>query len=117
VKAEPIAAAALVASFACLTACGPDERQEEAAWTIGQAESIGTVRGMRVRAPDCRGHGRAMDGGAAGRYRHLTCVAGARRPTERFDSVAVLYVIRPTGPCCSDYELARVRFIGGPGIP
>ena len=46
------------------------------------------------------------------RYRRLSCVAGARG--ERFDTVAVLFDVRPTSD--DDHELENVQFIGGPGI-
>jgi hypothetical protein len=94
-----------------LWACGDEDR----GWTVGQARSVTSVRGMPVRVDECRGLGDVSGDGAARRYERFRCVAGARRPGERFDTVAVLYEIRPTGG--SDYELRRVRFIGGPGIP
>jgi hypothetical protein len=109
VKAEAL----ILTLCAGLVACGGGESRDDAGWTVKQAESIDSVRGMPVRVHRCRGRG-DVD---ANRHQVLACVAAARRPGERFDSVAVLYVLRPTGPCCEDYELAKVRFIGGPGIP
>jgi hypothetical protein len=49
------------------------------------------------------------------RYRRRRCVAGARLPGERFDTVTVLLDVRPTSD--DDHELETVRFVGGPGIP
>jgi hypothetical protein len=101
----------LCVASAGLVACG----EEDKAWTVRQAESIDEVRGMTVRVRQCRGIGAARSDEEPDRYERLRCVAGARRPSESFDSVAVLYEIRPTS--ASDYELRNVRFIGGPGIP
>jgi hypothetical protein len=88
---------------------------EDGGWTVAQAESITSVRGLPVRVRECRGVGDASGQGAARRYERLRCLAGARLPGERFDTVAVRYEIQPTGG--SEYELRKVRFIGGPGIP
>jgi hypothetical protein len=103
---------ALTALALGLCACGGEE---DRAWTVAQAESVTTVRGMPVRVRECRPLGDASGDGGARRYERFRCVAGARLPGEPFDSVAVLYELRPTGE--SDHELRRVRFIGGPGIP
>jgi hypothetical protein len=94
-----------------LAACGGDD----GGWTVAQAESITSVRGLPVSVRHCRGIGAGRRDGERRRYERLRCVAGARLRGERFDSVAVLYVIHPVGD--SDYELERVRFVGGPGIP
>jgi hypothetical protein len=46
--------------------------------------------------------------------RRLACVAGARLPSEAFDSVAVSFEVVPS--CGDAYELENVTFFGGPGI-
>jgi hypothetical protein len=89
-------------------------------WRVSQAASIATIRSMPVHVRECRGLGRTLAGNGARRYRHFRCLAGTRAPWERYDTIAVLYVLRPLGPFCgsrSRYKLTQVRFIGGPGIP
>jgi hypothetical protein len=89
-------------------------------WSVGQAKSIATIRSMRVRVRECRGFGRALVEDGVRRYRHFRCVAGTRAPWERYDTIAVLYVLHPLGPYFgsrSRHTLTQVRFIGGPGIP
>jgi hypothetical protein len=102
---------ALAAVAIALGACGDEDHD----WTVAEAESVTAVRGLPVRVRECRGLGDASRDGAVRRYERFRCLAGARLPGERFDTVAVRYEIRPTGE--SDYELRRVSFIGGPGIP
>jgi hypothetical protein len=94
-----------------LAACGGDD----GGWTVAQAESITSVRGLSVSVRQCRGVDAGRRDGNTLRYERLRCLAGARLRGEKFDSVAVRYVIHPLGD--SDYELERVRFVGGPGIP
>jgi hypothetical protein len=104
--------ALLVAVMAsALPACGDGDN----AWTVAQAEAIDSVRGLPVRVRECRGRGQRLGDGGPGRFRQLSCVAGARLPGERFDTVAVLFDVRPTSD--DDHELEHVRFVGGPGIP
>jgi hypothetical protein len=95
-----------------LAACGDDQ----ARWTAAQAESIAVVRGTPVNDPRCRGVGQAM----GERYDRFRCTAGARRPSETIDTVAVLYELVPeeeyAGPA-SAHRLENVSFVGGPGIP
>jgi hypothetical protein len=107
---RPLALCAVLATG--LPACGGDE---DGGWTVDRAESITSVRGLDVRVRHCRGVGEGSRDGSAVRYQRLRCVAGARLKGERFDTVAVLYDIRPSGS--SDYELENVSFTGGPGIP
>jgi hypothetical protein len=94
-----------------LSACGGDEP----GWTVRQAESIDSVRGLPVRVRECRGIGEATRDGATRRYERFRCLAGARLEGERIDTVAVRYDIRTTSR--SEFELQNVQFIGGPGIP
>jgi hypothetical protein len=53
-------------------------------------------------------------------YSRFECLAGARAAFQRYDTVAVLYVLHPLeeydGPT-SRHRLTDVRFIGGPGVP
>jgi hypothetical protein len=100
---------------AALGACAGEEAPEDRGWTVSQAESIRSVRGLPVRVRECRGLGAALRDGEALRYDRLACVAGARLPHEEVDTVAVLYELVPQD--ASSYELRRVGFIGGPGIP
>jgi hypothetical protein len=94
-----------------LPACGGGHN----GWTAARAEAIDSVRGLPVRVRECRGRGQPLGDGRPARYRWLSCVAGARLPGERFDTVAVLFDVRPTSD--DDHELENVRFVGGPGIP
>jgi hypothetical protein len=101
-------------------ACADGSTPSDGGWTAREAESITSVRGMAVRVRHCRGLGRGRKDGAVVRYRRFACVAGARRPSERFDTVGVFYVLRPLGEYDgprSKYRLTNVRFVGGPGIP
>jgi hypothetical protein len=82
---------------------------------VAQAEAIGSVRGLPVRVRECHGRGQRVGDERPARYRRLSCVAGARLPGERFDTVAVLFDVRPTGD--DDHDLENVHFVGGPGIP
>lgn len=96
-----------------LVACGAGG---EPRWTVPQAESIAVVRGTPVNDPRCQGVGSAVDE----RYERFRCTAGARRPGEDLDTVAVLYELVPeeeySGPA-SAHMLENVTFVGGPGIP
>ncbi len=85
-----------------------------------QAESITSVRGTPVRVRHCRGLGRGERKDGEPRYRRFACEAGARAETDKYETVAVRYVLHPLG----DYQgpgsrrrLTNVRFTGGPGIP
>jgi hypothetical protein len=100
-----------LATVATALGCGEDDH----GWTVAEAESVTEVRGLPVRVRQCRGLGEATRDGATPRYDRFRCLAGARLEGERFDTVAVRYEIRPADG--SDYELQRVEFIGGPGIP
>jgi hypothetical protein len=102
---------ALIAVATAVAGCGDEER----GWTVRQAESVDSVRGLPVRVRECRGLDDPSRDGAVRRYERLRCLAGARLEGERFDTVAVLYEIWPKD--ASEYELRRVEFIGGPGIP
>jgi hypothetical protein len=102
---------------AAMPACADDE---PTAWTVAQAESIGSVRGLRVSRQRCQGLGSAYGRGASRRFRRFDCVAGARNPTDRVDTVAVHYRLRVTGAYDgpeAQHELVRASFYGGPGIP
>jgi hypothetical protein len=101
----------LAAVTVALAGCGEEDR----GWTVRQAESVTAVRGLPVRVRECRGLGDASGDGPARRYERFRCLAGARLEGERFDTVAVRYEIRPADG--SEYDLERVEFIGGPGIP
>jgi hypothetical protein len=100
--------------------CGDENGRLVRLWTVDQAESISTIRGMHVRVRECRGLGHAERDDESRRFRRFACVAGARRPGETYDTVGVFYDLRPLdayeGPA-SKHALENVRFIGGPGIP
>ena len=108
-RTKPLLALAL----AGVAACGGDDPVR---WTVPQAESVAVVRGMPVNDPRCEGVGSEVDE----RFGRFRCTAGARRPTESFDSVAVHYELVPeeeySGPA-SRHRLENVSFLGGPGIP
>lgn len=110
-----LAAAIVLASAAPSCGGASDDR-----WTVREAESITSVRGLPVRVRECRGLGSPTPDGGEARFGRFACVAGARLAGERFDSVAVLFELRPRetyrGPS-SKRDLERVRFLGGPGIP
>lgn len=98
-----------------LAGCSRSDTRDDG-WTVRQAESITTIRGTAVSVRSCRGIGSERNE----RFRRFECVAGARRPTDPVDTVAVFYELRPIGPYDADrprYELTNVRFVGGPGIP
>ena len=102
----------VLALTSMLAACGEDEPR----WTAAQAESIAFVRGTPVNDPTCRGVGPAP----GERYARFRCTAGARRPSETVDTVAVLYELVPEdeyGGPRSAHRLENVSFVGGPGIP
>lgn len=105
--------------------CGEKSETEPGSgphWTARQAESITSIRGMRVRVRSCRGIGVAARGDGEPGYRRFHCLAGARATPDPygFDTVAVFYVLHPlvayAGPT-SRHRVANVRFVGGPGIP
>lgn len=107
----------------CIAAgCADANAPPEPLWTVRQAESITSVRGMPVRVRHCRGLGRGRRGEGAIRYRSFDCLAGGRAVSDPydFDTVGVLYVLHPLGEYegpRSEHRLTNVRFIGGPGIP
>lgn len=85
-------------------------------WTERQAESITTIRGTRVHVRKCEGVGRAREGVL---YRHFSCVAGTRIPSQPIDTVAVTYVLHPLGKYSgrrSRYLATKVLFVGH-GVP
>jgi hypothetical protein len=105
---------ALVLLLGTLAACaGADD---DARWTVAEAETIRAVRGTPVNGPLCHGIGPDADEG----FERFRCVAGARRPGESIDTVAVFYELVPeaaySGPE-SAHRVERVSFVGGPGIP
>jgi hypothetical protein len=84
-------------------------------WTERQAESIRSIRGMTVHVRHCEGLGRVHRAGTLVRFGRFRCLAGARLPHERFDTVAVTYVLVPLGPyrgSGSRYRLVNVRYAG-----
>ncbi|MGH3085294.1 MAG: hypothetical protein ACRDNP_14820 [Gaiellaceae bacterium] len=114
----------LLAAAVVVTTIGFDaargHNRPGAHWRVAEAESISTVRGLRVRARECRGLGKGVTVGGRRRFRHFSCVAGARASWQTYDSVAVLYVLHALGPYVgprSRPTLTDVRFIGGPAIP
>ena len=113
--------AVLVMAVAVLAASRAATAHDRGAyWRVAEAESISSVRGTPVRVRECRSLGRPSTVNGVRRYRHFSCIAGARRPGERYDSVAVVYVLHPLGPYRgprSRHALTNVRFVGGPGIP
>ena len=95
------------------TGCG--DGRSARLWTIEQAESITSIRGMPVRVRECRGLG-----GEKGRYERFQCLASARTASDRYDTVGVFYVLHPLGEYDgpgSKHRLSKVRFVGGPGVP
>jgi hypothetical protein len=107
------AALALVAALATACSGGGDSRP---GWTERQAESITTIRSLPATVRGCTGLGESDDG----RYTRFECLAGTRAAWERYDTIAVTYVLHPLeeyeGPR-SRHRLTRVKFVGGPGIP
>jgi hypothetical protein len=88
-------------------------------WTERQAESITTVRGLRVHVRNCEGLGRHRKVGAVVLYGRFACLAGARLAGQPIDTVAVTYTLRPLGRyrgASSGYVLTDVHF-GGLGVP
>jgi len=88
-------------------------------WTVREAESLATVRGVPVHVQSCTGIGRPRHALAVARYDRFACTAGTGLDWESFDSVAVTYTLVPLGPYeggCSRYALREVRFVGA-GIP
>jgi hypothetical protein len=86
-----------------------------AMWTKRQAESVRSIRGMAVHVLHCDGLGQGRRVGARVLYRRFACLAGARLRHERFDTVAVTYLLIPLGPyrgSASRYRLADVRYAG-----
>jgi hypothetical protein len=108
--------AQLALASCVLVACSGAQKAELEGWTTAQAESIAVIRGMPVRVRGCRGVGRRE----GERYLRFNCVAGARLSGEHFDTVGVLYGLRPLSRfriADPSYRLTNVRFTGGPGIP
>ena len=106
---KTLVAAALIALAACAD-------EQPVRWTTTQAESISVVRGTPINRPTCEGVGQRVDG----RYERFRCTAGARRPGETLDTVAVRYELEPTeeySGASSAHRLENVSFLGGPGIP
>jgi hypothetical protein len=101
-------------------ACGGGEHVEDTYWDVRQAESITTIRSMRVHVLECHGVGPMRIVSGAHRYRRFSCLAGTRAPRDTYDTIGVFYVLHPlerySGPD-SRHSLTRVRFVGGPGIP
>lgn len=98
---------------------GENDGASGIAWSELQAESVSVVRGLRVHVRDCRGLGRGQTLDGMVGFRRFECVAGARRPHQPIDTVAVTYVLRPLGPyeaARPQYALSNVRF-GGLGVP
>lgn len=115
-----IAALAVVAVSLLAPATGHAHKGRVASWTVRQAESIREVRSMPVHVLECRGLGRALVREGASRFRHFRCTAGTRAPWERYDTIAVFYVLHPLDCYRSErprYSVTNVRFVGGPGIP
>jgi hypothetical protein len=91
-----------------------NDAPREAGWTVQGAESVTTIRGMSVRAPECRARGAPVGEGKPRTYRRFECEARVRPPGQSHDTVGVYYEIRPR--VSGGYELHKVRFIG-PGVP
>jgi hypothetical protein len=112
--------AVVLALVACLGAgCRDGNRAHVPLWTVQQAESITSVRGLPVRVRHCRGTGTRERHENTRLYSRFECLAAARAAFQPYDTVAVLYVLHPLeddGPT-SRYRLTNVRFIGGPGVP
>jgi hypothetical protein len=120
-QAVACAIAACLALVACVGAgCRDGNQPPIPRWTVGQAESITSVRGLPVRVRYCRGGGRRARGDGTELYSRFECLAGTRTRFQRYDTVGVFYVLHPLehykGPR-SRHRLTNVRFVGGPGIP
>jgi hypothetical protein len=100
--------------------CAGADTADEPRWTEPEATAITTIRGMPVRAVRCRGLGPQDIRDDRKTFTRFDCLAQTRAPWQRYDTVTVLYVLRPL----DEYErhrqphrLTNVRFVGGPGIP
>jgi hypothetical protein len=100
--------------------CAGADTADEPRWTEPEATAITTIRGMPVRAVRCRGLGPQEIRDDRKTFTRFDCLAQTRAPWQRYDTVTVLYVLRPL----DEYErhrrphrLTNVRFVGGPGIP
>jgi hypothetical protein len=106
--------------LSCLGACAFGNEPRVTEWTVQQAESITSIRGLTVRVRSCRGVDGDQGGGRNGRFQRFACVAGARAEFDRYDTVGILYVLHPLEDydgVSSRHRLTEVRFLGGPGIP
>ena len=117
----PRALAGLLVLVTWLAAgCTGSDSPSAPRWTEHEAESIATVRSLPVRRVDCDGIGEAEIEGERRSFASFDCVGGTRAAWETYDTIAVFYVLRPLeryeGPG-SRHRLARVRFVGGPGVP
>ena len=77
------------------------------------------MRGNPVRVRCCRGSGRRARGDGTELYARFECLAGTRITFQRYDTVAVLYVLHPLEDykgSRSRHRLTDVRFVGL-GIP
>jgi hypothetical protein len=113
-------AAVLVLLLTAGGGCTRGDDDSAVVWSTREAESIREVRGLPVRVLECRGLGAPRREGDSVRFARFACLAGARQPWERFDSVAVRFELRPRRDydgSPASYELRNVRFTGGPGIP
>ena len=100
--------------------CASSDTESVPHWTEREAASITTVRSLPVRVVRCEGLGLADREGERREHARFDCLGGTRAPWERYDTIAVFYVLRPLedyeGPR-SRHRLVKVRFVGGPGIP
>jgi hypothetical protein len=106
--------------LSCLGGCAFGNESRDAEWTVQQAESITSIRGLTVRVRNCRGIDGHQGGGRKWRFQRFACVAGARAEFDRYDTVGILYVLHPLEDydgVSSRHRLTDVRFLGGPGIP
>jgi hypothetical protein len=113
--------ALLVLLLAAVAAgCAGSDSSAEPRWTEREAESIKTVRSLPVNVLECEGRGAAETEDGRRAYGRFDCVGGTRAAWETYDTIAVYYDLRPLeryeGPH-SRHRLARVRFVGGPGVP
>ena len=112
--------AATLAFVACLAAgCAGSNGPSDPHWTEAQAASVKNIRGQPVRVRSCRGIGPSDEVDGSRVYRMFDCVAGTRQPWERYDTVAVFYVLNVLGEYegpRSRHRLTKVRFLGGPGV-
>jgi hypothetical protein len=107
----------VVALGVAVAGCAGDDPP---AWTVAEAESIPSVRGLGVEDQRCKGIGHSYGEAPSRRFRRFDCVAGARNPTDEVATVAVHYRLRAIGEYEgpeSKHELERAQFYGGPGIP